>query len=54
MLSTNAACVRRTMAGLRGVLMARFGKLTLADIANDVHAAGHRMGKPEKSKGSKS
>lgn len=32
-------------ADAEAVLMARFGKVTLADIADDVHAAGHRMGK---------
>jgi Rrf2 family protein len=38
-------------ADAEAVLMARFGKVTLADIAKDVHAAGHRMGK---AKGSRS
>ena len=33
-------------ANAEAVLMARFGEVTLADIRSDVHAAGHRMGKP--------
>ncbi len=49
--------VQRTMAAAfadaEAVLMARFNKVTLADIAADVHAAGHRMGTPPKSKPAK-
>lgn len=40
--------VHRTMAAAfadaEAVLMARFHKVTLADIAADLHATGHRMG----------
>ena len=40
--------VQRAMASAfadaEALLMARFSKVTLADIANDVHATGHRMG----------
>jgi DNA-binding IscR family transcriptional regulator len=40
--------VHRTMAAAfaeaKAVLMARFGEVTLAEIAADIHASGHRMG----------
>lgn len=49
--------VQRAMAAAfadaEAVLMAHFGTVTLADIAADVHAAGHRMGTPSKSKSAK-
>jgi Rrf2 family protein len=37
-------------ADAEAVLMARFGEVTLADIAADIHAKGHRMGEPAAAK----
>nr|HEX4312359.1 Rrf2 family transcriptional regulator [Kofleriaceae bacterium] len=43
------AAVNRVMAGAfadaEAVLMARFAEVTLADLAADIHASGHRMGR---------
>jgi Rrf2 family protein len=42
--------VAAAFADAEAVLMARFGEVTLADIAADVHASEHRMGTPVRTK----